>query len=71
MDEFSKVDPRLYNMFYQLFDEGRYVDMNYDVDMRNALSPNLKLQFRSISLSDDGSCHVRRASVSVHFCDLM
>lgn len=37
IDEFDKVDPRLYNMFYQLFDEGRYVDMNYDVDMRNAL----------------------------------
>ena len=28
IDEFDKVDPRLYNMFYQLFDEGRYVDTN-------------------------------------------
>jgi ATP-dependent Clp protease ATP-binding subunit ClpA len=37
IDEFDKVSPTLYNMFYQLFDEGRFVDTNYDVDMRNAL----------------------------------
>ncbi len=37
VDEFDKVQPTLYNMFYQLFDEGRYVDTNYDVDMRNGL----------------------------------
>lgn len=37
IDEFDKVQPVLYNMFYQLFDEGRFVDTNYDVDMRNAL----------------------------------
>lgn len=37
IDEFDKVSPRLYNMFYQLFDEGRYVDTNYDVDMRGSL----------------------------------
>lgn len=37
IDEFDKVQPGLYNMFYQLFDEGRYVDTNYDVDMRNGM----------------------------------
>lgn len=37
IDEFDKVNPGLYNMFYQLFDEGRYVDTNYDVNMRNGL----------------------------------
>ncbi len=37
IDEIDKVSPRLYNMFYQLFDEGRYVDTNYDVDMRGSL----------------------------------
>ena len=37
IDEFDKVQPALYNMFYQLFDEGRYVDTNYDVDMRGSL----------------------------------
>lgn len=37
IDEFDKVNPGLYNMFYQLFDEGRYVDTNYDVDARNCL----------------------------------
>lgn len=26
IDEFDKVNPSLYNMFYQLFDEGRHVD---------------------------------------------
>lgn len=37
IDEFDKVTPQLYNMFYQVFDEGRYVDTNYDVDMSNGL----------------------------------
>lgn len=37
IDEFDKVQPALYNMFYQLFDEGRYVDTNYNVDMSNGL----------------------------------
>lgn len=37
IDEFDKVNPALYNMFYQLFDEGRYVDTNYDVDAHNCL----------------------------------
>ncbi len=37
IDEFDKVQPGLYNMFYQLFDEGRYVDTNYDVDMSGSL----------------------------------
>ena len=37
IDEFDKVQPGLYNMFYQLFDEGRYVDTNYDLDMRGSL----------------------------------
>lgn len=37
IDEFDKVQPGLYNMFYQLFDEGRFVDTNYDVDARGIL----------------------------------
>ena len=37
IDEFDKVTPRLYNMFYQVFDEGRYVDTNYEVDMSDGL----------------------------------
>ena len=31
IDEFDKVNPMFYNAFYELFDEGRYVDTNYDV----------------------------------------
>lgn len=37
IDEFDKVDYRFYNAFYELFDEGRYVDTNYDVDLKNTI----------------------------------
>ncbi len=37
IDEFDKANSGLYNMFYQLFDEGRYIDTNYDVDARECL----------------------------------
>ena len=33
IDEFDKVNPVFYNAFYELFDEGKYVDTNYDVDL--------------------------------------
>ena len=33
IDEFDKVNPVFYNAFYELFDEGRYVDTNYDVSL--------------------------------------
>lgn len=36
-DEFDKVNPSIYNAFYQLFDEGIFVDPNYKVDMQGAL----------------------------------
>lgn len=37
IDEFDKVDPRFYNAFYELFDEGKYVDTNYDVDLKQSI----------------------------------
>lgn len=37
IDEFDKVSPAFYNAFYELFDEGRYVDTNYDVDLSHAV----------------------------------
>ncbi len=37
IDEFDKVSPVFYNAFYELFDEGRYVDANYDVDLSNSI----------------------------------
>lgn len=37
IDEFDKVNPAFYNAFYELFDEGRYVDTNYDVDLRQVI----------------------------------
>lgn len=37
IDEFDKVNPAFYNAFYELFDEGRFVDSNYDVQLRNTV----------------------------------
>jgi len=37
IDEFDKVNPIFYNAFYELFDEGRYVDTNYEVDLKKTI----------------------------------
>lgn len=37
IDEFDKVNPLFYNAFYELFDEGTFVDPNYDVELKNAI----------------------------------
>jgi len=37
IDEFDKVNPTFYNAFYELFDEGRYVDTNYNIDLGQAV----------------------------------
>lgn len=37
IDEFDKVDPRFYNAFYELFDEGKYKDTNYEADLRQSI----------------------------------
>lgn len=37
IDEFDKVNPIFYNAFYELFDEGSYVDTNYDVSLGHAV----------------------------------
>lgn len=37
IDEFDKVNSTFYNAFYELFDEGRYVDTNYEVDLRHTI----------------------------------
>lgn len=37
IDEFDKVSPVFYNAFYELFDEGKYVDSNYEVDLKNTI----------------------------------
>ena len=37
IDEFDKVNPSFYTAFYELFDEGRYVDTNYDVNLGQAI----------------------------------
>lgn len=37
IDEFDKVNPIFYNAFYELFDEGKYVDANYNVDLSSTI----------------------------------
>ena len=37
LDEFDKVNPAFYSAFYELFDEGHYVDTNYDVNLGQAI----------------------------------
>ena len=37
LDEFDKVPPSFYNAFYQMFDEGYFVDSNYSVDVSNCI----------------------------------
>lgn len=37
LDEFDKANPLFHSAFYQLFDEGIYVDHNYKVDMNYTL----------------------------------
>jgi ATP-dependent Clp protease ATP-binding subunit ClpA len=37
IDEFDKVDPIFHNAFYQLFDEGIFVDRNYTVNLQNSV----------------------------------
>ncbi|WP_278867413.1 AAA family ATPase [Varibaculum cambriense] len=71
IDEIDKVDPRLYNMFYQLFDEGLYVDTNYDVDMKNALfllTSNFKSEAEAQRVM--GAAMFSRIGACVRFYDL-
>lgn len=37
IDEFDKAHPAFYNAFYELFDEGKYVDTNYEVELGQAI----------------------------------
>lgn len=37
LDEFDKVVPAFYNAFYQMFDEGVFVDTNYSVDVSKCI----------------------------------
>ena len=37
LDEFDKVAPSFYNAFYQMFDEGVFVDSNYSVDVSKCI----------------------------------
>ncbi len=37
LDESEKVSYSLYNVFYQLFDEGLFIGTNYEVDIRDGI----------------------------------
>lgn len=36
-DEFNRCSPYLYSAFFQMFDEGIYIDKNYDVSLKNSI----------------------------------
>ena len=67
LDEFEKVNYSLYNVFYQQFDEGLFIDMNYEVDIRDgifiltsnfATGAEIKQSFGAAIYSHIGSCIV-------------
>ncbi|MFC0560923.1 AAA family ATPase [Halalkalibacter alkalisediminis] len=37
IDEFDKVHPNFYNAFYEIFDEGKFNDLNYSVNVNNCI----------------------------------
>lgn len=37
IDEFDKVHPNFYNAFYEIFDEGKFNDLNYTVDVQDCI----------------------------------
>lgn len=37
IDEFDKVNPRFYNAFYELFDEGVYTDIHYSTELKKTI----------------------------------
>ena len=37
IDEFDKVNSIFYNAFYELFDDGKFVDSNYEVELKNTV----------------------------------
>ena len=73
LDEFEKVNHSLYNVFYQQFDEGLFIDTNYEVDIRDgiftltsnfATEAEIKQSFGAAIYSHIGSCRlVDRKSV--------
>lgn len=36
-DEFNRCSPYLYSAFFQMFDEGIYIDKNYEVSLKNSI----------------------------------
>ena len=51
LDEFDKPHPVFHSAFYQMFDEGHYMDKNYDVDLSipdDVMSVNLDLDHMEI-----------------------
>ena len=67
LDESEKVSYSLYNVFYQLFDEGLFIDTNYEVDIRDgifiltsnfATGAEIKQSFGAAIYSHIGSCIV-------------
>ena len=71
IDEFDKVHPNFYNAFYEIFDEAKFTDLNYTVDVKNCifiLTSNFKNQKETIEKI--GMPIYSRISASIHFDEL-
>ncbi|MFP3356267.1 AAA family ATPase [Planococcus sp. SIMBA_143] len=71
LDEFDKVHPNFYNAFYEIFDEAKFTDLNYTVDVKNCLfilTSNFKNQKEIIEKI--GMPIYSRISMNIHFDEL-
>lgn len=71
IDEFDKVHPNFYNAFYEIFDEAKFTDLNYTVDVKNCLfilTSNFKNQKETIEKI--GMPIYSRMSANVYFNEL-
>lgn len=71
LDEFDKVHPNFYNAFYEIFDEAKFTDLNYTVDVKNCLfilTSNFKDQKETVEKI--GMPIYSRISANVYFNEL-
>jgi len=71
IDEFDKVHPNFYNAFYEIFDEARFTDLNYAVNVENCLfilTSNFKDE--SETIKKIGMPIYSRISSNVYFNEL-
>ena len=68
IDEFDKVDSVFYNAFYELFDTGKFVDSNYELDLKKCVFI-LTSNFNSIDEIKQklGPAIYSRLGINIHY----